>query len=500
MDDLYEIKKVIHDLLVDRMGEVNDSDLFSIRKRALATGLDNQQFGLLIQEVHTSINWTKLRDEREGPQRVAGRPINLFDQEVKSLSKLGEVLFNNRAKALRYLEDHIFLKENINYLSNQNVDLTMGFLDTYNAERDPEKRFLKIVYQLNKSLPFKVGAEGFATLNNLLQKGWQNYDFFEAIYNKFVAGHLQLWIKQCFTELADALPKEQSFKDFLYFIYSFNPQYPFYIGRELFLTPEDIAVRAKKDSIFWPVLFKSIQDEELFTWLERTGRGKIMVDYTEQTKFLIEHEKKQQNLVYGLIQKLIEIIQPDTAPPNLVVSVDRLNFLGIESKPLFQPITISLSNTGFVKATVLLDQKIEGIVIEEGYVSFFDLEGSNDITLHFNIDPLKLVKNRLYTLNLNIKTNYQSLSIPISVKTVFPLKTFSLYLLKYAFFNGVFFGFIRLLIGAANGGINWLKPEIAWSHISAQVPSNHLAYIAILVIAFVVPFLLWFKIKRIEKI
>jgi len=288
MDDLYEIKKVIHDLLVERMGEVSDADLFLIKKRALATGLDNQQFGLLIQEVHTSINWTKLRDEREGTDRVAGRPIQLFGQEIKSLSKLGEVLFFNRMKALRYLEDHIFLKENINYLSNQNVDLTIGFLDTYKAERDPEKRFLRIAYQLNKRLPFTIDNEHFATLNNLLQKGWQNYDFFEAIYNKFATGHLQLWINQCFPELVGFLPKKKTFPDFLYFIYSFNPQYPFYIGRELFLRPDDIAVSAKKDVTLWPIILKSIQDEQLFTWLERTGRSEIVITYIEQTRFLID--------------------------------------------------------------------------------------------------------------------------------------------------------------------------------------------------------------------
>lgn len=500
MDDLYEIKKVIHDLLVDRMGEVNDADLFLIRKRALATGLDNQQFGLLIQEVHTSINWNKLRDEREGTDRVAGRPIQLFDQEIKSLSKLGEVLFFNRIKALRYLEDHIFLKENINYLSNQNVDLTMGLLDTYNTERDPEKRFLKITYQLNKSLPFTIGDEHFITINDLLQKGWHNYDFFEAIYNRFAAGHLQLWINQCFPELIVYLPKERSFKDFLYFIYSFNPEFPFYIGRELFLTPEDIVLRAKKESTFWPILLKSIQDEHLFTWLERTGRNNIIVAYQAQTKFLIDHEKNQHDLSCGLIQKLIEIIQPNIELPRLIISVEQLNFLGIESKPLFQPITISLNNTGFVKAIVSLDQKIEGIEIEQGYVSFFDLEHANDITLHLNIDPLKLIKNRLYNINLNIKTNYQLLNIPISIKTVFPIKTFSLYLLKYALFTSVFFGFIRVLISAAYGSGNWLEPEIAWSHISAQVPSNHLAYMAIFIIAFIIPFWLWLKIKKIEKI
>jgi len=500
MEDLQEIKKVIHNLLVDRMGEVNDADLFLIRKRALEIGLDNQQFGFLIQEIHNSINWTKLRDEREGKDRVMGPPVNLFEQEVKSLSKLGEVLFNDRIKALRYLEDRIFLKENINYLSNQNVDLTMSFLDTYNSERDSEKRFLKIVYQLNKNLPFKAENELFTTLSDLLEKGWQNYDFFGAIYNKFVAGHLQLWIKQCFPELVGILPKEKSFKDFLYFIYSFNSEYPFYIGNELFPTPEDIAVRAKKESGFWPILLKSIQDEQLFTWLERTDRSAIIVAYIEQTKFLIDNEKNQHDLSCGLIQKLIEIIKPEVELPSLAASVDQLNFLYIESKPLFQPITISLSNTGFVKATVSLDQQIDGIVIEQGYVSFFDLEQSNSITLHLKIDPLKLVKNKLYTLKLIIKTNYQTLSIPISVKTVFPLKTFSIYLLKYAFLISLFFGSIRILITAANGGSTWLEPGIVWRNISAQVPENHVAYIAIFILSIVVPILLWPKIKKIEKI
>lgn len=499
MEDLYEIKKIISDLLKDRMGEVNDADLFLIRKRALGAGLDNQQFGLLLQEVHNSINWTKLRDEREGKDRVVGPPINLFGQEIKSLSKLGEVLFNSRTKALRYLEDHIFLKENINYLSNQNVDLTMDFLDIYNTERDPEKRFLKIVYQLNKSLPFKVGKEYFATLNDLLQKGWQDYDLFESIYKCFAAGHLQLWINQCFPKLVK-LPKEKSLKDFLSFIYSFNPEYPIYIGRELFLTPEDIVVRAKKESTLWPILLKSIQDEHLFTWMEKTGRNNIISAYKEQAKSLIDYEKNEHDLACGLIQILIEIIQPDIELPRLVVSVEQLSFLGIESKPLFQPITISLNNTGFVKATVLLDQKMDGIAIEQGYVSFFDLENAKDITLNLSIDPLKLVKNKLYNVKLNIKTKCQLLSIPISVKTVFPIKTFSFYLLKYALLTSIFFGFIRVLISAANGSNNWLQPEVAWRQISTQVPTNHMVYIAIFIIAFVVPVLLWFKIKKIEKI
>ncbi|RZM18028.1 MAG: hypothetical protein EOO88_41790, partial [Pedobacter sp.] len=270
MEDLDALKKDIRNLLVERIGNMTESDQVNLKKRAIALGLDNRQFSQALQEIHASINWDALRDQHEGRDRVI-RPINMFGQEVRSLEKLGEVLYTNRTKALKYLDDSVFLKENVTYLSHQNVDLAMELMDIYGSERNTERRYLKICYQLNATLPFSFAGASYDSLESLFEQGWTKHEVFLGIYEKFSAGHLQIWIQKRFIDKIAILPVGDSFRDFLYFLYTLNPDYPFYLKGELFGHPDELVLRARSDAEFWMPLLTSVDDSLLPIWLERKG-------------------------------------------------------------------------------------------------------------------------------------------------------------------------------------------------------------------------------------
>lgn len=80
------------------------------------------------------------------------------------------------------------------------------------------------------------------------------------------------------------------------------------------------------------------------------------------------------------------------------------------------------------------------------------------------------------------------------------MRAFMLCLLRYGGLGSGFLCIIRLFISGANSGNGWLKPQLVWNNISAQVPSNHLFYILIFIIAILVPLLAWPRIKKIEQI
>ncbi|MFD2288219.1 hypothetical protein GJU39_15950 [Pedobacter petrophilus] len=499
MEELSAFKKTIKNLLVEKIGILSDSDQTHLKKQAQTLGLDNRQFSALLQEIHLSINWDALRDERQGRDRVV-RPIHIFGVEVRSLEKLGEVLYENQVKALKYLEDAVFLKENVTYLSHQNVDQAMELMELHSSERNSKKRFLKICYQLNAELPFKVGEESFSNIKGLLDWGWMGIDFFSEIYNKFAIGHLQIWIHRRFNVLITILPSGESFRDFLYFIYTIEPNYPFYVESELFLQPGDLVTRAKRDATFWLPLFAALDHGSLSIWLERRGMGEVISKFEKYAAGLLATEKKSEELSRNLVQKLLEALAPDMEVPDLSAAVEKLSFLNIQDKPLFNPIVVRLNNKGFVRATVGFERDIPGVWISPKNLTLSDLEGKESVTFHLNVDPSRLIKDHLYTLSLKIQTDYQSVRIPLALKTVFPMRAFMLCLLRYGGLGTFFLCIIRLLITAAYSGSGWLKPQLVWNDFSAQLPANHLVYVLIFIVAILVPLLAWPRIKKIEQI
>jgi len=499
MEELNALKIAVRDLFIEGLGVLAESDQINLRKQAQILGLDNRQFSQLSQEIYLSINWDALRDERQGKDRVV-RPINIFGEEVRSLEKLGEILFDNRTKALKYLEDSVFLKENVTYLSHQNIDLTMGMMDIYASERNNERRFLKVCYQLNSSLPFKVGEESFSTVAEILDRGFMNHDFFMGIYHMFSAGHLQIWLDRQFPEYASILPLGDSYLYFLYFIYSVNQAYPIYVGDEPFLHYDDLVAKARQNAAFGPKLLQAAEDGSLSVWMERRGMEQMIKTFKAYASEIRTGEKNNDDLSKNLIQKLLEILAPEMEVPELTSAVAQLSFINIQEKPLLHPIMISLKNKGFVRARVSLDSEISGIWLSQRRLSLYDLDGTSSASFNLNVDPAKLTKDKLYTLLLKVETDYQCISIPVSVKTVFPIRAFLLCLLRYGFLGAAFFCIIRLFITTANGTTTWLKPELAWNNIAAQVPSNHLVYIIIFIITILVPIVAWPGIKKLEQL
>lgn len=498
MEDLSALRKAIEECLIERLGTLTDADVLALRQQAQQLNLDNRAFSQLLQEVHTSINWSALRDKKQGTDRVV-RPILIFNEEVRSLEKLGLVLFENKARALAYLQDNLLLKENLVYLSHQNVDLTINMMELYASEKNAEKRFLKVCYRLNSKLPFRLSDTDFATPEGLFEWAFTGYGCYAELFNKFASGHFHIWINSCFPEKKDVLSKGESFADFLHFLYNFEPSYPIYIGSVQFSDPQHIALKAIDNDTFWKPLLDAASDDYLFFWLVKRGYENLVEAFKERKRFLVENEKNQSVLSKLLVQALVEILNQETEAPIVNASLDKIELLNIQGEILQQGIEIQLRNKGFMRARMNLNKDISGISLSHNAFTLSHLEGmSNHVQLM--VDPAKLIKNKIYDLSLTIWTDYGSIVIPIRLKAVFPLQAVLRYGLKYGIFIALFLCLIRLSIAAAMGNMAWLNPEVAWQHIDRQVPANHPAFIIAFIILLTIPILAWKKVKKIEQI
>jgi len=502
MANIAHLKAQIHDILVDKLGEPSDADLVLIKREAQELGLDNRQFDRLLQEVYGGINWSKVRDEEEGKDRVAGEPILIFDVQVKSLNKLGEVLFRYPEKAMKYLKDDVFLKANVNYLSHQNIDIAMQYSDLFHSENDREHRYLKICYRLNPRLPYRMDGRLFASVEELLTEGFANRNLFNKLYKEYISDRLHIWLQAQGPERFKPESETKTVNSFLTLVYNVNPDYPIYIEKEIFHTPHDVIARALGDLAFWKHLLASAINGELFVWLEARGAIEWRNDYrlaldTIQADGLLSDEEKE----YAGVQQLFYIIDPDLERPSMVTSQDAIENLSLAAtKILTIPIWLSLKSAGFVKPSIKLLGESDGITVDHSQLVLFDLTGQKQGVINVNIDPQKLKKDKEYLSSLQVITPYQTLDLRIRVKTVFPLKALLFCIAKYSVFGALFFGTFRWLLSAGTGSGGSLPGQIIRTAVGRSLPDNYPAFYWVFIAMLICFGVLVRGIRKVERI
>jgi hypothetical protein len=496
------LKTQIHGLLVDKLGEPSDADLAPVKREAQEYGLDNRQFDRLLQEIYSSINWAKVRDEREGKDRVVGEPIFIFDLQVKSLNKLGEVLFSHPEKAMKYLTDDVFLKANVNYLSHHNIDIAMRYTDLYHSEKDEEKRYLKICYRLNPKLPYRIDDRLFQSIEELLAEGFKSLSFFNKISKEYLTDRLHIWLQAQEPERFRPENRNKTVVSFLGFVYSVNATYPFYIEEELFNTPQELVTRALCDLVFWKQMFTYSGNGKLFAWFDALGRPDWRDAYQSslndiRANDLLADEEKH----HASVQQLLYIIDPGLAPPLLVASQDVIENLSLAAtKTLTIPIWLSLKSAGFVKPIIRWENEIEGLTIDQSQLVFFNLTGQNQGSVNVNIDPQKLKKETAYLTTLQIISPYQTIDIQVRIKTVFPLRALLFSIGKYSLFGALFFGFFRWLLAAGTGLNSSLAPQIITTAVGRSLPDNYVIFYWVFV-AMLTSFILAVRIiRKVERV
>ncbi len=200
------------------------------------------------------------------------------------------------------------------------------------------------------------------------------------------------------------------------------------------------------------------------------------------------------------VQALIQIIDKSAAYPTIVSDQQKVTLLSIEgSKTVQHAIHLRLANTGFTKADIFLNNKIDGISLNKQQFSFWSQGGETDHTLNITIAALQLVKNKTYTTNIHIDTAFQNLVIPLQVKVVFPLKAYLLQVLKYALLGALFFVVVRYVTGVLAQEPSWFAmPETTGN--SAHLPPHYPAYFGGLVLLVAGLIGAIFLIRKFEKI
>lgn len=459
---------------------------------------EEEFFKEVLKPAHASINFEELIDDPD-PKNEKNTSVLLFKEEIHSLRKLGQVLFNHPQYWNEYFEDASLLKTHVDTLTTG--DHALEYARLFREEPDAEKRRLRIIYHLNALLPYQIGGKNFADLQAVLDEAFKDKQLYNQLYNEFVSGRLLVWLKECNPVQFSKVPNGKSYNAFLRFIYAIDAAYPFYLEDNLYYTPYELVSKAQKDSGFRLTLYKYINNDQLFTWFDSIGHGDWQAQYLSIQSKLSQKGLQAEALAHAAIDKLIRIIDPSLPVPTLTASKNKLEFIGIEAGKLVSTeLLLRLNKKGYVHAEIIVSQLIEGIKLNKTELSFFDLSGQTENTFTLTIDPLRLLKDHLYEFEIKAITDDETLTIPVAVKTVFPLRTYMLTLVKYSFGGYLVMSIIRFLLGLLTGNKNWLEPNLMAAELSSNLPDNYPAYIFVLLLLIAGIFVAFPLIKKVEKI
>lgn len=456
-------------------GEVTKNEANTIIAKAISCDLTEQEIRNylleLIKEKGYKPRSTKVNpdpfDNRwmtdEKWKEAQSRYTTINGKSVSSLEEYGEVLFDNEEYTTKHLRTINYITQEVTKLHS--TDKAMEFEDIIEKEPDTEKRSLKVIYHLNPSLPFKVYGGGgiYETIFDLLSKGFENHEIYERLTLLFEKEHIQIWLNESDPNSASKLPSATDYRSFLKFAYKINDQFPFYLKDELFSTPYELIQKVKSARSYWYKVIENFKNGYIPTWFQGIGKDNWLSAYNNNADTIINsnyHTEEETNL--ACVQGLIQIIEPSTEAPSLTTDKNAIELLSIEGSDqvVNEPLTISISNPGFVKARFSLDTEIEGVTLDSSEYSFFSHDDKSTVTINLVIDSSKLVKNKVYDVNIKIQTLYETISVPTQIKAVFPTKAFALMLLKYAAIFLGFFGLVRYCVSAFTGTTSWLSNTI----------------------------------------
>lgn len=464
-----------------------------------------EQYGITEEEFYAEILRPAYRDahfdlsEDPDPPNPKHTHVTIFGVKLQSLKMLGQVLFDNQAKSAAYFEDMSLIKSHVDTLDSG--DEALAYASLYKGEQNQEKRYLKIVYHLNPKLPYRLGNKKYATLESIFEDAFEDKSLYDKLYNDFVAGKLAIWLDEVHAEHAGKISGGKSYNSFLRFVYKVDPAYPFYLGRELYANPHEIVLKAQKDLAFRKQLFEAVNSEQLFTWFDCIGRSDWQLQYQSEADKLAKKQLTGDDLIYASIHKLIRIIDPEIPAPKIKLSEKELIYTSLEaSKPLTVPLKVELVNTGFVTVAITADTAIPGTGITQTNATFFDLTNAKELSFSLQVNPLVLTKDKLYSFHINVTTDYESLSIPVKLKAVFPLKTFLIYIGKYAAIGFVLLAGIRFALQSFTKSSEWLYPELIVTDLEASLPEFYPAFLFLFLLLCVLVAVTYPLIKKTEKI
>ncbi len=459
-----------------------------IRKREFKTHEKNSAEADSFKNIWmTDEAWTKYQKEQI--------TVEWLGEKAHSLYQLGEISYRKKDEAKYYLR-------NASYLVPIVVTLTKSaskgdeFSKIIENEPNADKRFLKVIYRLNPKLPFSLQNQDFADIYQLYKKTATDYNLYLKAVESFGNEHIHLWINETDAINTDKLPRNFDYNSFLKFLYKVDKNHPFYLFTESFNSPEQLIQKVNTNASYWNKIAEAMANLQLYMWLEGIGKHEWINNYyKENNKFLNSAYHSEEDKKLAAVQTLIKIIDPSVPAPRIISDQRQIQLLSAEgSRTIEHAINLQLEKSGFVKAKVYLDTNVEGISLNTDTVTFFGQDKVVSSKVLLVIEALKLIKNKLYSLTILIQTEYETLSIPVEIKVVFPKKAYYTQLIKYAVIGAAFFGGMRFLMSKMTETNSWLKNEYH------PYTYNYFTYFIALVLFVGGLISSFYIIKKVEKI
>ncbi|GLU55327.1 hypothetical protein [Dyadobacter frigoris] len=388
--------------------------------------------------------------------------VEWLGEKANSLSKLGDISFNNKDDAKYFLR-------NGNYLPGLVTALTKSATKADEFERiieeefDSEKRYLRILYKLNPRLPFRFEDELYTEVSVLLQKACETPKGYQALLESYRKGILQIWIQESDPGVALNLSTQYDLNSFLRFLFKTDATLPFFIENHRFLTPDLLAEYARKDFSIWPAIAESMAAKNIQEWFTGIGNEDWNDQIIDSYAFLSHAGYyTEPEIRLGMVQALFHIINHLSDKPRLKIDQERVQLLSINGGVILNhSINISLKNEGYVKVKVYFKFIKEGISLSKDVLEFNNLESKVSENIDIIIDTSLLQKDQLYNLELVVSSVYEDIIIPVEIKVIFPKKAYLTKLVLYGLITAFYFGAFRFLLGVFLNYNGWLVHNAA---------------------------------------
>lgn len=457
---------------------------------------EEQFFKEVLGPAYKDIDFDELIDDPD-PRNEKNTYVLLFGERIHSLKRLGQLLFDRTDQQENYFEDMSLIKSHTDTLHSG--DLALEYARLYKSVSDPQLRILNVIYHLNPKLPYRIDNELYASFADLLDKAFRDETFYRQLFREFSSGRLKVWLLAAKTEKEQLLPDTDGYLGFLSLIYLNYPHYPFYIEDKVYHTPQEIAGAAASDLLFRKAFYESALDQTFFTWAFYRGKQGWRADFQAVLLELDHQQVKGDERVAAAVQQLVRIISPEIKAPMLKISRERLDYVGIAaSARVIVPLKLQLTTAGYVRALIQLSGAPEGVRTDLQQAYFFDLSGLTEADFSLSVDPLVLTKDKLYEFNIQITTEYQSITVPVAVQTMFPARAYLTYLVKYGASGALLFALIRFWLMTFTTAHTWMPPELLTA--DSMLPTDYPGYI-IVVLFLVAALIAGFRlIRKTEKI
>jgi len=402
---------------------------------------------------------------------VTGEYCKVAGKTITRLSELGQVLFDNASYSLKYLADGVLIKSNVDKLTHD-ADLALEFQSIVDSEKDTYNRYLRVVYKLKPSLPFKTVTVSSANIQHLLIQGFANYQVWQEIKADFFNGRIKIWLEASKPDVAAHIHAHRTEQDFLQFVYKVDPAYPYYLSEKIFNEPKLLAAEAAENSSIWPALYQDIDKGHLETWFKPAETIRTTNQLTKSYKSIKEEQKHE------LVQDFILSAAETPIQPHINPSIKEISAPTIEASNTFERIfSLALESKGYVNAGVKLENAPEGVEITPATMQFFDLKDLTRHNMKLSVDPMRLVKNTEYNFKIIIATKFESITIPVTVGSSFPKTAFGIEVIKYAACGTLLFGGVRFLLASLLDVSGWLN-----NHGQSGLPKDYSSFIAVFLV------------------